>query len=381
MPIPSRAVLAAAGLALLAATPGGAQRAAAYVPSATAWERRDPRAAQFDAALLDSAIAFARAREIGWDRDMAAQLRANTAREPYPQIVGPYKDRGVQSGIILRHGYIVAEWGDTNRIDMTFSVAKSYLATVAGLALDRGLIRDLDDPVGHTVQDGGFTGRNAAITWRMLLTQTSEWEGTLWDKPDVADRRTGYDRALREPGTHWEYNDVRVNRLALALLRLFQRPLPEVLHEGVMGPIGASRWVWYGYENSFTEVGGRRVQSVSGGGHWGGGLWATTRDHARFGLLMLRDGMWGDRRLLSERWVREATTPTPLRPVYGLLWWLNTDRRQYASATPRSYFALGAGGNVIWVCPERDLVVVVRWLAGNATDEFFRRVQAALVLD
>lgn len=366
-------------LGLLLAVPA-AVPAQDYVPPAApgAWARREPAALGLDPVRLDSAIRFAQANEIGWARDMAAQLRTNTARERWPRIQGPYKDRGVQSGLILRRGYLVAEWGDTSRIDMTFSVAKSYLSVVAGLAMDDGRLA-LDEPVARRVRDGGYaSAQDAPITWRQALTQTSEWEGTLWGKPDSADRRNGVTRSLGAPGSVWEYNDVRVNRLALSLLRVWERPLPEVLHERVMGPIGARDWVWWGYEDSFTELpGGRRVQSVSGGGHWGGGLWATTRDHARLGLLMQRRGMWGDRRLLSERYVREALTPTPLKPEYGMLWWLNTGRAQYPSATPQSFFALGAGGNVIWVAPELELVVVVRWLEGRATDEFMRLVVAA----
>ena len=370
----------AATLALPVAAQTGA-RATAYVPppDGAVWERRDPSSAGIDPIRLDSAIAFAKSREIGWNKDMAAQLRTNTAREPYPQIVGPYKDRGVQSGLVIRGGYIVAEWGDTNRVDMTFSVAKSYLATVIGVAYDRKMIPDLDAPIGRLVKDGGYDSpHNARITWRMALTQTSEWEGTLWDKPDVADRRNGYDRTLGEPGAVYEYNDVRVNRTALSALRVWKRPLPEVLAEYIMTPIGATNWVWHGYENSFAMVEGRRVQSVSGGGHWGGGVWATTRDHARFGLLMLRRGKWGDKQLLSEKWIDEATTTSAVRAGYGFMWWLNTPARpSYAAATPRSFFARGAGGNTIWICPELDLVVVVRWLADGATNEFFRQVAAA----
>jgi CubicO group peptidase (beta-lactamase class C family) len=281
---------------------------------------------------------------------------------------------------VLRNGYIVAEWGDTRRVDMTFSVAKSYLSTTAGLAFDRGLIRDLHEPVGRLVQDGGFDGeRNGAITWHQLLTQTSEWEGTLWDKPDVADRRAGRDRALQAPGTFWEYNDVRVNRTALALLRVWRKPLPDVLRDEVMTPIGASNtWEWHGYRNSTVTVDGRPMESVSGGGHWGGGVWASTRDHARFGYLFLRRGEWNGRRLLSEKWIDLATTPTPIKPVYGYMWWLNTGQEQFPAATPRSFFALGAGGNVIWIAPELDVVVVIRWLDGRQTNEFMRRVVAAV---
>lgn len=364
-----------------AAAPGTAPPATAYYPPpGDGWARRRPAEEGFDSTRLAAAVAFAQAGEIAWSMDMKAQLAANTAREPYPDILGPYKDRGRQNGIIIRHGYVVAEWGDTRRVDMTFSVAKSYLSTVAGLAWDRGMIKDLDQPVATTVTDGGYSSaHNAPITWRMHLNQTSEWEGDLWGKPDRADRRLGYDRALGAPGTVWEYNDVRVNRLALSLLRIWNRPLPDVLESEIMDPIGAtSTWEWHGYQTSMTEQDGRRMESVSGGGHWGGGVWASTRDHARFGYLLLRRGRWKDRQLLSDKWVTLATTPTPLRPVYGFLWWLNTDQKQYPAAPPRSFFALGAGGNVIWMDPEHDMVVVIRWTATDKIDEFMRLVLAAI---
>jgi CubicO group peptidase (beta-lactamase class C family) len=311
---------------------------------------------------------------------MSAVCAKATAKEPYPDILGPVKDRAQTNGIILKGGYIVAEWGDTKQVDMTFSVAKSYLSTVAGLAYDRGLIPDLNAPEGQLIKDGGFDSpHNAKITWRMHLTQTSEWEGTLWDKPDVADRRLGYDRTLGDPGTVWEYNDVRVNRLALSLLRLFQKPLPEVFRDAFATKIGMSdSWVWHGYHNAYVDIGGQRMPSVSGGGHWGAGFWANTRDHARFGLLMQRRGAWNGEHLISEKWIDLATTPTPLRPVYGFMWWLNTDQKQFPGASPKSFFALGSGGNVIWIDPAHDLVAVVRWFDNAKISEFMRLVTAAV---
>ena len=345
------------------------------------WERRTPAAAGFSPAALDEAIRYAQQNEAPWERDVFKQIQKDVANEPYPAILGETKERGGPAGMVVRHGYLVAQWGDVDRVDMSFSVAKSYLSTVAGLAVDAGLITDVNDRVADYVQDGGFEdSRNRKVTWHMLLNQTSEWEGTLWDKPDVADRRKGYDRKLQAPGTFWEYNDVRVNRLALALLRVYQRPLPEVLKEKVMDPIGASdTWVWHGYRNSYVDIGGRRVQSVSGGSHWGGGFWASTRDHARFGYLMLRRGEWDGRRILSERWVDMATQPTAIAPHYGYLWWLSRNRRGIFPAAPESsFFALGSGGNMIWIAPEDDLVVVTRWLDIPKLDGFISRVSAAL---
>ncbi len=348
------------------------------------WESRAPAEVGFDPSVLDAAIRYAQENEAPWERDVFRQIQKDVASEPYPAILGETKERGGPAGMVVRHGYLIAQWGDIDRVDMSFSVAKSYLSTVAGLALDSGLIADVHERVAHYVQDGGFDdSHNRKITWHMLLNQTSEWEGTLWDKPDVADRRRGYDRKLQAPGAFWEYNDVRVNRLALALLRVYQRPLPEVLREKVMDPIGASAtWVWLGYRNSYVDVRGKRVQSVSGGSHWGGGFWASTRDHARFGYLLLRRGEWNGRRILSEDWVNRATQPTDIAPQYGYLWWLSRSKRGiFPSAPESSFFALGSGGNMIWIAPEYDLVVVTRWLNVAKLDGFIGRVSAAVQSD
>ncbi|HJU73915.1 MAG TPA: serine hydrolase [Gemmatimonadaceae bacterium] len=369
-------------LTLLVSAAAVGQTAATYYPGpGSAWQRKRPADVGMDSTALAAAVAFAQKNEIGFLKDMAAQVREQTKNEPYPDVLGPTRDRTGQNGIVIRHGYIVAEWGDTEKVDMTFSVAKSYVATMAGLALDRGKIRNVNDKVAEYVKDGGFDSpHNAKITWHMLLNQTSEWEGTLFEKPDVADRREGRDRALREPGTFWEYNDVRVNRASLAIMRVWGEALPVVLKREIMDPIGASpTWEWHGYRTSFVDLNGQRVQSVSGGGHWGGGVWASTRDHARFGLLHLRRGKWNGKQLLSEKWIDMATAPTDIRPVYGYMWWLNNDKgTTHAGATPKSFFARGAGGNTIWICPELDLVVVTRWLDTRVTNDFMRMIQAAV---
>ena len=358
-----------------------ARAAQVYYPGAgDEWEQRAPDTVGMDPDKVAQAVKFAQAHEVNWLRDVRAQIEADVAREPFPQVLGEAKERGGPAGMIVRYGYIVAEWGDVYRVDMSFSVAKSYLSSVAGLAVDRGLIQDVKDPVWKYVKDGGFDSpHNTKITWHMLLNQTSEWEGVLWDKPDVADRRRGYARRLEEPGTFWEYNDVRVNRLALALLRVWNKPLPQIFKEQIMDPIGASdTWVWHGYRNSYVELNGRAVQSVSGGSHWGGGLWASTRDHARFGYLFLRDGDWNGRQILSQRWVRMATQPTDIAPQYGYLWWLNTGRKTVPSAPESSFFAFGSGGNVIWIDRDHDLVVVVRWLDFDQLNAFAKLVQGSI---
>jgi len=345
------------------------------------WQTRPPEEMGMDPGLLREAIDYANAHETAMPDDPGQYLRDRFEGQPDQEIVGPTRERGGVNGVVVRDGYIVAEWGDTRRVDMSFSVTKSYLSTVAGLAWDAGMI-DLDAPVRELVQDGTFAAEhNAGITWHHLLQQTSEWEGTLWGKPDTADRRRGVDRDLQEPGTFWEYNDVRVNLLAYSLLHVWREPLPRVLRDRIMRPIGASTtWRWHGYDTSWTVVDGLRVQSVSGGGHWGGGIWASSRDHARFGLLLLRRGLWDGERIVSEKWVERATIPADVQPVYGYMWWLNTGQEQFPSAPESSFFALGAGStSVIWVDPEHDLVAVTRWVDGSEhVDAFMQRVLASL---
>jgi CubicO group peptidase (beta-lactamase class C family) len=199
------------------------------------------------------------------------------------------------------------------------------------------------------------------------------------DRPtgELSESRT---RARHEPGSAYEYNDVRVNVLALAGLNVWRRPLPQVLKELVMDPIGASQtWRWYGYENSWVLIDGVAMQSVSGGGHWGGGMFISARDQARFGYLTLRRGKWKDRQLLSESWVRMALTPTPVQPTYGFMnWFLNTDRKFLPSAPASAFAHMGSGTNMVYVDPEHDLVIVARWIERNAIDELVRRVTGAV---
>lgn len=351
-----------------------------YVPDLE-WRARPPAELGFDPERLQAAVQYALTHETSMPDDPGQYLRDRFEGQPHQDIVGPTKERGEPNGLVIRNGYIAAEFGDTRSVDMTFSVTKSYLSTVAGLAHADGLIPDLDQPVGELVDDPAFAGRNADITWRHLLQQTSEWEGELFGKPDIADRRRGIDRTLRAPGTFWEYNDVRVNLLAYALLHIWGRPLPDVLRERIMNPIGASdTWRWHGYETSWVEVGGERMQSVSGGGHWGGGLFIDSRDHARFGLLFSRRGLWGSQRLLPESWIEKATTPTDIQPNYGFMWWLNTGREQFPAAPESSFFALGAAStSVIWVDTEHDIVTVTRWVDGpEHVNEFMRLVLDAV---
>lgn len=339
---------------------------------------------------LEQAIAFAESHESPWSREVTENWGIHKEDPPpHNRLLGPVHARGPVSGTVQIDGATVASWGEPERADLTFSIAKTYLALLAGVAHDRGYIPRVDEPVRVRVPGIGFDeGRNAEVTWEHLLQQTSEWEGSVFDIPDQVDRyrrlsfqggeaqgKKGDPRPLQKPGSFWEYNDVRINQLSLALLHVFGKPLPEVFREAIMQPIGASTdWRWAGYDNSWVLVRGERMQSVPGGTHWGGGMSIGSRDQARIGQLLLDEGRVGSRQVLSEEWIRRMRTPCAIAPYYGYLIWLNTGQRMFPSVPESSYFAIGAGTSFTWIEPQRRMVLVVRWIDADYADEFFRLV-------
>lgn len=394
-----RVVMAGLGLATCAAACGGSG-ADRYFPPAGVWATRPAAELGLDQTKLDAAIQFSIENQNQNTKNLAEDV-VNTFRNeaPYNSLIGPTQDRTGMNGVIIKGGYVVASWGDTERADMTFSVTKTFLSTVVGLAHAEGLIEDLNRPVAEDMPPGVdlfASEHNRKITWDHLLRQTSDWSGTLWDKPDWADRPPRDqtpdewpNREMHEPGTFYKYNDTRVNVLALAALHVLREPLPVVLKREIMDPIGASdSWHWEGYENSWIEIDGQRMQSVTGGGHWGGGMFINAWDMARFGYLFLNDGRWDGDELVTGDWIRMARTPGPANRTYGFMnWFLNTPstgqdgepRRPLPSAPGTAVTFRGNGQNVIYIDWENDLVVVVRWLAGGrALDEFIGLTLASI---
>ncbi len=363
-----------------------------------------------DGSLLQEAIDFAVAHESDANPNLkVAHYESGFGREPFGYPIGPMKTRGPATGLIIYKGKLVGQWGDPDRVDLTFSVAKSFLSTTTGLAWREGLIKDemdfvypymapiypyqpaklIVDKADHVFEDDVFelfdTEHNRKIRWDDLLRQTSDWEGSLWGKPDWADRpREGVAekraRPQNEPGSVYEYNDTRVNVLALAVMNVWRKPLPVVLKEHIMDPIGASdTWRWTGYENSFVILDGQIVQSVSGGSHWGGGMMINAWDQARFGYLTLRNGNWNGKQLIPEEWIEKSKTPTPAKPDYGFMnYFLNNDQKAIPAAPSTAFFHLGAGTNMVYVDPENDLVIVARWIPNGDKAELVEKVLNAI---
>lgn len=226
------------------------------------WEKKPPAELGVDERAIERAMQYAQENEAKALRNLEHNHYLSFGKEPFGDAVGPHKTRGAQTGIIVKNGYIIAEWGEPHRVDMTFSVSKSFLSSTVGLAFDHGLIKSVHDPVRNYmgpvlfVEDSQGPNKahqfnepkvhelfesehNRKITWNHLLRQTSDWEGTLFGKPDWADRPSGepsewITRTRNEPGTVFEYNDVRVNLLALAATNIWRKPLPQVLKKHLM---------------------------------------------------------------------------------------------------------------------------------------------------
>jgi CubicO group peptidase (beta-lactamase class C family) len=378
-----------------------------YYPSASNWEIKSAAEVGIDSLLLKEAIQFAIANETKIPKDQELAQIVNFYKEPFSDAVGPFATRKSSSGLIIRKGYIIGSWGDIDYSEQTNSVTKSFLSVVVGLAVDKGLIRSIDDKVGDYVQliepyasevyrkpeDLGkphfimpfASEHNKKITWNHMLRQTSDWEGTLWGKPDWADRpndktQEWLTRKRNEPGSVYKYNDTRVNALALATTAVWHKPLPEVLRTNIMEPIGASNnWHWTGYRNSWIVLDGKQIQSVSGGGHFGGGLFISAIDMARFGLLTLRNGNWDGKQLIDSSWIKLSRIPTTANTGYGFMnFFLNTDKKFLPSAPETAYAHIGNGTNMIYVDEVNDLVIVARWIENNKLDELVKQVLASL---
>ena len=359
-----------------------------YFPSEK-WESKSPSEFGYNEKKINQAIDFVIENQNPGNKDLRVEILKGFSYEPYHSILGPTKKRGETNGLIIKDGYIIASWGDTKRVDMTFSVTKSYLSAVTGIAFDNKLIKSEEDYVSSYLWDKTFDGnKNSRISWEHLLNQSSDWHGNLFginhweDRPDINksidEWRT---EPQKEPGAFYKYNDVRVNVLAYSLLQVFRESLPRILKKTIMDPIGASdSWRWYGYENSWVNMDGLMTQSVSGGGHNGGGIFINSEDHARFGLLYLNNGMWNDKRIISKDWIKKSITPSKTNPEYGYMWWINSEKGEdYATSDWKNvptnvYYGAGFGGNYIVVIPDENMVVVGRWLGRGTIGTFIQMI-------
>ncbi len=239
----------------------------------------------------------------------------------------------------------------------SFSMAKSFSSLAIGAAVDRGLIA-LDEPVSTYLPrfNEGFSKK---LTVRHLLQMRSNIDfGESYANPFGYQAKAYYGRDLRgitaafrpdgEPGTEWKYEGGNTVLLAEILESAGGKKLSEAFSEDIWQRIGAENDAYW---NLDREDGDEKSFSA---------FYATARDFARIGRLMLRNGHpYGDR-VLSEDWVRASVEPVNVNDVdgdkvthYGFQWWLAPP-----AVSPWHFSARGMRGQYIVVVPEKELVIV-----------------------
>jgi CubicO group peptidase (beta-lactamase class C family) len=258
----------------------------------------------------------------------------------------------VDSVLIVRNGHIVLEaYGppyDAGTTHILHSVSKSFISTLIGIAIDQGLIESTDVPVASFFPDtdpASLTDGKADMTLGHLLTMTSglRCNGTAEaDSLFMADDWVSAILALdmrMAPGERFEYCNYATVLLSAILTQVTGMPALDYANEVLFGPLGIQPPIWPATPLGITIGAGE--------------LRLTPRDMARFGLLILRDGQWAGRQIVSPAWVETATSAQVRTweqpPWYGYQWWIDDEGRAAA---------VGYRGQTIIVDPEHDLVVV-----------------------
>jgi len=249
------------------------------------------------------------------------------------------------------------EGSDRQSLQTSFSVAKSFVSTLVGIAIDEGLIGSVSEPVTEYVpQLATRDSRFERITLHDLLTMSSgiRYEEHSLPLPWGDDVNTYYGTDLRDlalnateiersPGREWVYNNYNPLLIGLVLERATGMSVSEYMSTRLWRPLGAQFDASWSLDSESS--GFEKMES---------GLNAAPVDYARFGELFLHGGKWNGKRIVSERWVREATaldaTADPAAN-YQDFWWVDTERAG-------RFYALGNFGQYIYVAPDADTVIV-----------------------
>lgn len=284
-------------------------------------------------------------------------------------------DRAVTSMLVLQAGQLVHEayYLDTTAADrrISWSVAKSYLSALFGILLDEGAIASLDDPVTKYVPDLTGTAYEGASV-RNVLNMAS---GVVFDEDyldydsdinkmgrtialggKLDDFTAALSETFAEPGETWQYVSIDTHVIGMVIRGATGRDVASLLSEKVIAPLGYEQSPYY-----LTD--GDGVAFVLGG------LNLTTRDYARFGQMILQDGMWNGVQVVPSAWIADSTAPTaPTQDgeiQYGYQWWIPADAR------PGEVLARGIYGQYIYIDRDTDLVIV-----STAADRSFREAGA-----
>jgi CubicO group peptidase (beta-lactamase class C family) len=239
----------------------------------------------------------------------------------------------------------------------SYSMSKTFAAVLVGSALEDHVLGSLDDRLVSYVPELASKPGYADITLEHLLRMTAGIDfvedsyagGALYYTDDLRARMYAYE-VKWPPGTHYLYGSVSMQLLWDAMhRRLGDKTVTRYFEERVWGPIGAEHAAAWSLDSSSSGI-----EKLFGG------FSATTRDHARIGLLFLHGGVMNGRRVVAPEWIRDSLTPDPIAGVVQTTDG-NVRRGKYQwfwSLDGRSYFAKGYRGQYVFVVPDKRTVFV-----------------------
>ena len=254
-----------------------------------------------------------------------------------------------KSGIVIRHGRIVAEWyfGDANQQSKfaAYSTSKSLSSMATGLAIADGKLA-LDHTVGKYSPDASPDSKRT-VTVKQLLSMSSG----VHNNSGIGQREDLFSYALKaapmdhEPGAKWDYNNTGLALLSPVFQKATGQQIDEFLIGRVFRPIGirADDLMWERREGYALPYSGCHT---------------TARSLGRIGLMVLHQGKWIDKQIVPAEWLKESIAPSQeLNKSYGYLWWNNTTNK-WPHVPKDAYAALGKWDNNIFVVPSLDLIVI-----------------------
>lgn len=264
-------------------------------------------------------------------------------------------DIGSTEVMIVHRGIVVGSWGDISYRSEAYSVRKSLLSALIGIAVDNGEITLSDSMAALGIDDNEplTPEERRATVADLLKSRSGIFHPALYETRRMKERRPA--RGSHPPGTFWYYNNWDFNALAT----IYEKETGEKIFEAVDRHLAQPLQM-----QDFRPDDGRYVtgdESI----HRAYPMRLSTRDLARFGLLYLRDGRWKDQQIVSAAWVKESTTSyseVSNNRGYGYMWWTAHGESCFTGAGPaeRCFYAAGNYKQRLLAIPDRDLVVVHR---------------------
>lgn len=258
------------------------------------------------------------------------------------KLADQYKSASV---LIIYKGAIVQSWGDASRRFRMHSARKATQSALIGIYVSKGLI-DINKSIGEYGIDEvtPLTDVEKSATVKQLMTGYSGI-----NLPSVANNGNIPARGIHKPGEHWYYNNWNYNALNTVFEQQTHMKLTDAFVEHIASPIGMEDFVphdaWYNYE----KISLHPVYHMN----------MSSRDMARFGLLYMNEGRWGNEQIIPAQWVKESlTTYTPKSVSYGsgYAWSMPPEK----TFNQKCYTAEGSGGHIMMLFPESDMIIVHR---------------------